>query len=168
MPISLYAASIPTLIHTLKALRVVLSKADAHAQATKVDGSVFLQGRLYPNMFPLVRQVQIACDFAKGAGGRLAGIELPKFEDNEATFADLHGRIEKTIEFLETIKPEQINGQEARAIEIKAGSRTFNFTGQDYLLTFVNPNFYFHVVTTYAILRHFGVEVGKGDYLGAP
>lgn len=166
MTISLYAASVPTFIPMLKALRAVLAKGDAHATATKVDPSVYLQGRLFPNMFPLVRQVQIACDFAKGAGGRLAGVELPKFEDNEVSFAELYARIDKTIAFLETLTPGQIDGQEERAIEIKAGPRTLNFKGQQYLLTWVNPNFYFHATTAYAILRHYGVEVGKGDFLG--
>ena len=166
MTITLYAASVPSFTQALKALRVVLQKGEAHAAATKVDPSVFLQARLYPNMFPLVRQVQIACDFAKGAAGRLAGVELPKYEDNEASFAELYARIDKTLGFLDTIKPAQIDGQEARPIEIKAGPRTLNFSGQQYLLTFVFPNFYFHATTAYAILRHNGVEVGKGDYIG--
>jgi len=168
MTISLYATSVPTFAHTLRALRVILQKAEAHATAIKVDGGVFLQGRLYPNMFPLVRQVQIGCDFAKGAGARLAGLEVPKYEDNESSFADLYARIDKTLAYLDTLKPEQIDGQEGREIEIKAGPRTLNFTGQQYLLGFVIPNFYFHVVTAYAILRHSGVDVGKGDFLGLP
>ena len=166
MSISLYVASVPTFTHTLTALRAVLGKAEAHATAAKVDPSVYLQARLYPNMFPLVRQVQIATDFAKGAAARLAGIEPPKYEDSETSFAELYARIDRTIGFLATVKPEQIDGQEDRDIEIKAGQRTLNFKGLPYLLGFVNPNFYFHTVTAYAILRHNGVEVGKGDFLG--
>lgn len=166
MTISLYSASVPTFVHTLNALRTILQKAETHATESKVDPSVFLQGRLYPNMFPLLRQVQIACDFAKGAGARLAGVDAPKYDDSETSFAELYARIDKTIAFLGTVKAEQIDGQEERDIEIKAGPRTLNFKGQQYLLSFVNPNFYFHTVTAYAILRHNGVDVGKGDFLG--
>ena len=166
MTISLYAASVPSFQVSLKALKGILQKADAHAVAAKVDASVYLQARLYPNMFPLVRQVQITCDFAKGCAARLAGIEMPKFDDNEATFADLQARIDKTLEFLGSVQPAQIDGQEGRDIEIKAGTRTLNFKGQGYLTGFVLPNFYFHATTAYAILRHSGVEIGKGDFLG--
>ncbi len=166
MTISLYTASVPAFQVSLKALKVILQKAEAHAVAGKVDPSVYLQARLYPNMFPLVRQVQIACDFAKGCAARLAGIEMPKFEDNEATFADLQARIDKTLDIIGTVKPGQIDGQEDRDIEIKAGTRTLNFKGQAYLTGFVLPNFYFHATTAYAILRHSGVEIGKGDFLG--
>ena len=166
MTISLYAASVPSFQVSLKALKGILQKADAHAVAAKVDASVYLQARLYPNMFPLVRQVQITCDFAKGCAARLAGIEMPKFDDNEATFADLQARIDKTLEFLGSVQPGQIDGQEGRDIEIKAGTRTLNFKGQGYLTGFVLPNFYFHATTAYAILRHSGVEIGKGDFLG--
>jgi uncharacterized protein len=166
MTISLYAASVPSFQVSLKALKGILQKADAHAVAAKVDASVYLQARLYPNMFPLVRQVQITCDFAKGCAARLAGIDMPKFDDNEATFADLQARIDKTLEFLGSVQPGQIDGQEGRDIEIKAGTRTLNFKGQGYLTGFVLPNFYFHATTAYAILRHSGVEIGKGDFLG--
>ena len=166
MTISLYAASVPSFQVSLKALKGILQKADAHAVAAKVDASVYLQARLYPNMFPLVRQVQITCDFAKGCAARLAGIEMPKFDDNEATFADLQARIDKTLEFLGSVQPGQIDGQEGRDIEIKAGTRTLNFKGQAYLTGFVLPNFYFHATAAYAILRHSGVEIGKGDFLG--
>lgn len=166
MTISLYAASVPCFQMSLKALKGILQKAEAHAAATKVDPSVYLQTRLFPNMFPLVRQVQITCDFAKGCAGRLAGIDMPKFDDNEATFADLQSRIDKTLEFLGSVQPAQVDGQEERDIEIKAGTRTLNFKGQAYLTHFVLPNFYFHATTAYAILRHSGVEIGKGDFLG--
>ena len=166
MTISLYAASVPSFQVSLKALKGILQKADAHAVAAKVDASVYLQARLYPNMFPLVRQVQITCDFAKGCAARLAGIEMPKFDDNEATFADLQALIDKTLEFLGSVQPGQIDGQEGRDIEIKAGTRTLNFKGQAYLTGFVLPNFYFHATAAYAILRHSGVEIGKGDFLG--
>jgi len=166
MTISLYAASVPSFQVSLKALKGILQKAEAHAAATKVDAAVYLQARLYPNMFPLVRQVQITCDFAKGCTARLAGIEMPKFDDNEASFADLQTRIDRTLEFIGTVQPGQIDGQEDRDIEIKAGTRTLNFKGQAYLTGFVLPSFYFHATTTYAILRHSGVEIGKGDFLG--
>ena len=166
MTISLYAASVPSFQVSLKALKGILQKADAHAVAAKVDASVYLQARLYPNMFPLVRQVQITCDFAKGCAARLAGIEMPKFDDNEATFADLQARIDKTLEFRGSVQPGQIDGQEGRDIEIKAGTRTLNFKGQGYLTGFVLPNFYFPATPAYAIRRHSGVELGKGDFLG--
>lgn len=167
MTISLYAASVPPYAHMLKNLRAILEKAEAHAAAVKVDPSVYLQGRIAPNMFALVRQVQIACDFAKGTAARLAGVEVPAYPDQEASFADLYARIDKTLAYIATFQPGQIDGQEERDIEIKAGPRVLNFKGLAYLLNFATPNFYFHVVTTYAILRHLGVEVGKGDFLGA-
>lgn len=166
MTISLYTASVPTFVHSLKALKGVLQKGEAHALAHKIEPGVLLQARLYPTMFALTRQVQIACDFAKGCAARLAGIDAPKFEDTESTFAELYARIDRTIEFLGTVTAPQIDGQEERDIEIKAGPRTLNFKGQAYLLGFVNPNFYFHSTTAYAILRHCGVDVGKGDFLG--
>lgn len=166
MTISLYTASVPAYVHTLKALKGILQKAEAHAAAHKIEPSVLLQARLYPTMFPFVRQVQIAADFAKGTAARLAGLEPPKYEDNETTFADLQARLDRTIDYLGTVTAAQIDGQEARAIEIKAGTRTMNFKGLDYLLGFATPNFYFHTTAAYAILRHSGVDVGKGDFLG--
>ena len=166
MAISIYDQSIPVFSHMLSALDKVLSKAEADAAARKIEPSVLLSTRLFPDMLPLVRQVQIMTDGAKGGASRLAGQEPPKWADDEKTFADLHARIAKTIAHLKSFKPEQFEGAEKRAIEMKFPNATFNFTGKDFLLTFVIPNFYFHYTTAYAILRHNGVPVGKGDFLG--
>lgn len=166
MTISLYQASVPPFVQSLKAAKAFLAKAAAHAEAHKIDPGVLLQSRLFPNMFPLVRQVQIAADFAKGAAARLAGMEPPKYEDRETTFAELQTRLDTTIAYLDTFKPAQIDGQEERDIVLPAGGRTLTFKGQPYLLGFVQPNFYFHLTTAYAILRHNGVDLGKGDFLG--
>jgi hypothetical protein len=144
----------------------VLKKAEADCEARKIDPSVFINGRLAPDMLPLVRQVQIATDHAKGAASRLAGQEKLKWWVDEKTFADLHARVTKTIEHLKTFKPAQFDGAETRSIELKFPNATFNFNGKDYLLNFAVPNFYFHYVTAYAILRHNGVQIGKGDFIG--
>jgi uncharacterized protein len=168
MPITMYDASVPVLKHTLKALSAILDKADAHCAARKIEPAVMLGMRLFPDMFPLSRQIQIACDFAKGAGARLAGIEVPGYPDDEKTFGELKARISKTIAFLDTIKAEQIVGSEERDVKMKAGPRELEFKGQEYLTGFVLPNFYFHVTTAYSILRTNGVEVGKFDFLGVP
>jgi len=144
----------------------VLKKAEADCEARKIDPSVFINGRLAPDMLPLVRQVQIATDHAKGAASRLAGQENPKWSDDEKTFADLHARVTKTIDHLKAFKPAQFDGAETRSIELKFPNATFNFNGKDYLLNFAVPNFYFHYVTAYAILRHNGVQIGKGDFIG--
>jgi len=168
MTISLYAASIPVFKQMLNALSGVLTKAEAHATAKNIDPSVFLQARLAPDMFPLVRQVQIAVDFAKGVSGRLAEVELPKYDDNEATFAELQALISKVLAFVDTLKPEQVDGKEGIEIVTRPGTpKEKRFTGQAYLLTYGLPQFFFHVTTTYAILRHNGVEIGKRDYMGA-
>jgi hypothetical protein len=164
--ISIYDQTIPVFSHMLSALDKVLSKAEADAAARKIDLDVFVNARLAPDMLPLTRQVQILTDQVKGCPSRLAGQEPPKWPDDEKTFADLHARIAKTIAHLKTFKPEQFEGAEERAIEIKFPNATFNFTGKDYLLNFVTPNFYFHYTTAYAILRHNGVPIGKGDFLG--
>jgi uncharacterized protein len=166
MTISLYDVSISVLIRGLTNLSAILEKAAAHAAAKKLDPAVLAQARLFPDMFPLARQVQIACDTAKGGGARLAGIEIPKHEDNEVNLADLKHRVSKTLDFLGSIKPEQVAGAESRTIELKFPSRTLTFTGLSYVNTFVLPNFYFHETMTYALLRHNGVEVGKTDFLG--
>ncbi len=168
MTISMYQASAPRLANTLKNLSAILHKAEEQALARKFDPAVILASRLYPDMFPLVRQVQIACDNAKGPVARLAGIEPPKHEDNEQTFADLQARITKTLDFIATVTPAQIDGSEERAITLKAGARELHFTGMQYLCGFALPNFYFHVVTAYNILRHNGIEVGKLDFIGQP
>lgn len=168
MTISLYDASIPVFKQMLNALSDVLNKAEAHATAKNIDPSVFLQARLYPDMFPLVRQVQIAVDFAKGVSSRLAELEVPKYEDTETTFAELQALISKVLGYISEIKPEQINGQEGIEIVTRPGTpKEKRFTGQAYLLSYGLPQFFFHVTTTYALLRHNGVEVGKRDYMGA-
>ena len=166
MKISMYQASLPVLKLMLANLAEILKKSAAHAEAKKIDPAVLITSRLYPDMFALARQVQIASDTAKGCAARLAGSEIPKYEDNEATFPELVARIEKTIAFLDSFKPEQIDGTEEKSITLKMRSGDLNFTGLSYLLNFVIPNFYFHVTTAYDILRHNGVEIGKNDFLG--
>lgn len=166
MSISMYQASVPVMLRSLNNLRAILVKAAAHAEAKKIDPAVLLQSRLYPDMFPLVRQVQTVSDMAKSCASRLAGLEPPKYEDTETTFTDLLARIDKTIAHLKTFKSEQIDGSEERAVELKTPRGPINFKGLQYLLYFLLPNFYFHVTTAYGILRHNGVELGKMDYLG--
>ncbi|WP_449433188.1 DUF1993 domain-containing protein [Pseudomonas putida] len=168
MSISLYAASVPVFKQMLGSLSDVLAKAEAHATAKNIAPEVLLQARLYPDMFPLVRQVQIAVDFAKGVSARLAGVEVPVYEDTEHTFAELQALLSKAQAFIASIEPAQIDGQEGREIITRPGTpKEKRFTGQNYLLTYGLPQFFFHVTTTYAILRHNGVEVGKRDFMGA-
>ncbi len=167
MSISMYDFSIPALTRGLSNMSAILDKAAAHAAAKKFDPVALVQSRLFPDMHPLVRQVQIACDTAKGAAARLAGIEVPKHEDTEATFADLKARIAKTMDFVKTVTAAQLKDAESRNIEIKFPGGSWKFTGIGYLTDFVLPNFYFHVSMTYALLRKNGVEIGKFDYLGA-
>ena len=167
MKISMYEASIPVFIRMSKNLAAILAKGAAYAEAKKIEPTVLINSRLYPDMFSLVRQVQIASDAAKGCGARLAGLEPPKFEDNEATFPELLTRIDKTIAYLETLKPEQINGSEQKTITLQIRKNTLTFSGMPFLLNFALPNFYFHVTTAYDILRHCGVEIGKQDFIGA-
>jgi hypothetical protein len=162
----MYQASIPVFVRMLGNLSIILDKATAHAEANKIDPTIFVNGRLTPDMFPLSRQVQIATDVIKGCAARLAGIEVPSYEDNESTFAELQARIAKTRAFIEGVTSDQVDGSEDRPITLKFGSKELHFLGQAYFLDFVLPNFYFHVTTTYAILRHYGVEVGKTDYTG--
>lgn len=166
MTLSMYYASAPVFIRMLGNLRAILEKAAAHAAAKKFDASVLINSRLAPDMFALARQVQIACDAAKGAVSRLAGVEIPKYEDKEATIAELIERIDKTVAYVKTFKPEQIDGSEEKAIHIKTPNRELNFNGQQFLLHLALPNLFFHITTTYNILRHNGVELGKMDYLG--
>jgi hypothetical protein len=164
----MYQTSVPRLANMLRNLSAILDKAQAHAEARKIDPLVLSNARLYPDMLPMKRQVQIACDTAKGVAARLAGVEPPRHEDVEETFADLKARIAKTIDFIQTFKPAQIDGSEEKAIRLKLGQREVEFKGMQYLLGHALPNFYFHVVTAYDILRHNGVEVGKRDYIGTP
>jgi hypothetical protein len=166
MTISMYQASAPRFIHTLNALSAILDKAQAHAELRKIDPQVLTSFRLYPDMLPMTRQVQIATDSAKGCLARLAGVEIPKYEDTEQTFTELKARIAKTVAFLGTFKPEQIDGTEGKDILLKIGGNDMTFKGMAYLLGFAYPNFYFHVTTAYNMLRHNGVEIGKKDYLG--
>jgi uncharacterized protein len=166
MTISMYQASAPAFTRMLIQLKVIVDKAAATAAAKKVDESVYLTARLYPDMLPMGRQIHIACDFAKGCCARLAGMEVPKYEDNEATFAEFQARIDKTIAFMATISAAQIDGQEDRDINITIAGKPVTFKGQPYLIHFALPNFYFHLTTAYAILRHNGVDIGKGDFLG--
>ena len=166
MTITMYQASVPVFVKTLGNLAAILDKGAAFAAARKVDPSVLLAYRLAPDMLSLTRQVQIAADHAKRAAARLAGIEAPVYEDNEASFADLQARIDKTIAFINTLGPGQIDGSEARDITLKIGGNSQTLSGQAYLLHNALPNFFFHVTTAYAILRHCGVEVGKKDFIG--
>ena len=168
MSISMYQASVPVLIRTLTNLKGILEKGAKYAETKKIDPSVLVNTRLYPDMFPLSRQVQIASDVAKRGMAYLAEIEPPKYEDTETTFGELIERTEKTIFFLETLKPEQIDGTEEKVINLPMRNQTIPYAGQPFLLYFVLPNVYFHVTTTYDILRHCGVEVGKEDFLGKP
>jgi hypothetical protein len=167
MSISMYDFSIPVIMRGLNNLSAILDKAAAHAAARKFDSVVLAQARLFPDMHPLVRQVQMACDTAKGAAARLAGIEVPKHEDTETTIAELKARIAKTVDFLKSVTAAQLKDAENRAIEIKFPNGSWKFTGIAYLNDFVLPNFYFHVSVAYALLRKNGVEIGKGDFLGA-
>jgi hypothetical protein len=164
----MYQASAPRFANMLRNLSAILDKAQAHAEAKKIDPAVFTQSRLAPDMFPLSRQVQSACDSAKGAVARLAGVEIPKHEDTEQTFAELKARIAKTVDFVESLKPAQIDGSEERDVVLKLRGQDVKFNGLQYLLGFAYPNFYFHVTTAYNILRHNGVQIGKGDYIGNP
>jgi hypothetical protein len=166
MSISMYQASLPVLIRGMTNLQTILGKAQAHAAAKQIEPPVFLNARLAPDMLPLIRQVYIVSDTAKGCAARLAGVEAPKFEDVEQTFDELHARLQKTIDYLKEFNAQQIDGSEERAIVLKMRVGPIEFTGLSYLLGFVLPNFYFHVTTAYDILRHNGVELGKLDYLG--
>ena len=168
MPISMYHASAPRFIKMLENLSAIIDKAAAHAAAKKIDPLALTAARLYPDMFPFSRQVQIACDVSKGAVARLAGVEVPKHEDTETTFDELKARIAKTIAFMKTVKQSQIDGSDEKEIALKVGGRDLKFTGMQYLLGFAQPNVYFHVATAYDILRHNGIEIGKTDYLGNP
>lgn len=166
MAISMYSVSIPRFIHTLGQLNAIFDKAIAYEQARKIDPAVLPSARLAPDMLPLTSQVQIACDAAKGVACRLSGVANPVYEDNEKTLPDLKARIEKTIAFLKTFKPEQIDGTEDKELTVKVAGNDTKFGGMQFLLGRSIPNFYFHVTTAYDILRHNGLEVGKRDYLG--
>jgi len=168
MTLSMYQASVPVFKQMLGGLSGVLAKAEAHAVARKIDPVVLLQSRLYPDMFALLRQVQVACDFAKSVSARIAGVDVPSFEDKEESFADLQDRIVKTRAFIDSLTAAQIDGSEERRIVTQAGTpKEKIFSGQSYLLNYGLPHFFFHTTTAYAILRHNGVEVGKKDFIGS-
>jgi hypothetical protein len=166
MSISMYDVSCPIFTLTLNNLAAILDKAATHADVKRVDPKTLPAVRLIVDMLPLSAQIQIACDTAKGAAARLAGIEIPKHEDTESTIPELKARVAKTLDFIKSIKPEQMQGAESRDIELKFPSGTLKFTGINYLTNFVLPNFFFHMTMTYALLRKNGVELGKRDFLG--
>jgi hypothetical protein len=168
MNISMYQASVPRFVNILGNLANILDKAQAHVDARKLDPSALTTYRLFPDMLPLTRQIQIACDTAKGVVARLAGVEIPAYEDDEKTLAELKARIVKTVAFIQTMTPGQIDGTEDKEIVIKRGDKETRYKGMQFLLGHALPNFYFHVTTAYNILRHNGIEIGKRDYLGNP
>lgn len=166
MSIPMYQASVPVLARTLRNLSAILAKAAAHAEQHKIDPAVLLSTRLFPDMFPLLRQVQIATDMARGAVARLAGVERPALEDDETTIDELQARLGKSIAFIESMKPSQIDGSEEKSITLNLRGTEVQFAGLPYLLHYALPNVYFHVTTAYAILRHCGVPLGKPDFIG--
>jgi len=168
MTLSMYQASVPVFIRMLNNLAGFLKKGEAHAKDKKFETDVLINGRLAPDMFPLSRQVQIASDVARRCVARLAGVEPPKYEDNEKTFAELYARIDKTIAYLQGFSPEQVDGTEDKPLTIEVRGKPLDFTGMTLLLFFTFPNLYFHVTTAYNILRHNGVDIGKEDFLGKP
>jgi hypothetical protein len=166
MAMSIYTASVPVFQHMLRNLSHLLDKGEASAQARKFDSSVLASFRLAPDMLPFTRQILIACDAAKNGVARISGVEAPKFDDNEATFAELKARIQKTLDYLATVPAGKMDGTEDKEITFPVGrENTRTMSGQAYLTTWVLPNFFFHITTAYAILRHNGVDVGKADYL---
>lgn len=167
MSLSMSQASAPVFLRFLENLSVVLKKGEEFAQARKLEDSHLVDARLYPDMFPLVKQVQIACDFAKGCTARLAGIDIPKFADDETSLAQLQARIAKTRDFIQSVDASKLDGSEEKNIQMSVGPYDLEFKGQEYLLNFALPNFYFHITTAYAILRHVGVNVGKMDFVGS-
>jgi uncharacterized protein len=167
MSLSMYQASIPVFVRMLGNLSAILDKGLAHAEQKKFDPTILVSARLAPDMHALARQVQIACDSAKGCAARLAGVDIPSHPDTETSLPELKARIARTIDFLQGLKAEQIDGSEGRTITMKVGPQEMSFKGQQFLLGFAMPNFYFHVTTAYALLRHNGVNLGKGDFIGS-
>ena len=168
MTISMYLASAPRIANALNNLIHLLDLAQKHVDAKKIDATTLTHFRLFPDMLPMSRQVQIASDTAKGVMARLAGVDIPAYEDNEVTLADLQARLAKTVAFVNSFTPAQIDGTEDKAIVTKRGDKETHYTGMQFLLGHAMPNLYFHTTTTYAILRHNGVEIGKRHYLGPP
>ena len=163
----MYINSVPVFKQLLTALKAILAQADAHAVANSIEPDAFLQARLYPNMFPLVKQVQIAADFSRGVSARLAGVDVPIYEGKEKTFADLDGLLAQTLEFLDSVKFSKFDGSETNEIVLRPGTpKERKLSGQAYLANYGLPQFLFHVITVYAILRHNGLPVGKRDFMG--
>jgi hypothetical protein len=162
----MYAMSVPVFVKSLGSLSAILDKAAAHAETRKIDPTVLLTARLYPDMFALTKQVQVACDFAKGSVARLAGQEPPKYEDTETSFDDLKARISRTIAFVQGFAEAQLEGSETREVSLKIRDQVLTYKGYPYLAHIALPNFFFHAVTAYDILRHHGVELGKRDFIG--
>lgn len=167
MTFSMYSASVPVFTQILTSLSAILDKAEAHAEARKIEPAALLQARLFPDMFALTRQVQVAADFAKGACARLAGVDVPKYEDTEQSFAELRARLAKTIAFIKSLPAEAIEGSAERDITTGSGDKTRHFKGASYLMHYAMVHFFFHATTTYDILRHDGVDVGKKDFVGS-
>ena len=166
MSFSLYQASVPVYAQRLKALATIITKAATHCVEQKIDPNVILQSRLYPDMYPFARQIQIACSHAERGSSRLAGLEPPKHDDKEGSLEDLVKRIEDTISYIKSIEAKKLEGAEDRDITFPIGSETMTLKGADYLLQFSQPNFYFHLMVAYAILRHNGIKIGKDDFMG--
>lgn len=167
MSFAMYQASVPAFVTMLNNLNAILDKAEAFAEERKIAPEVLLNWRLAPDMFALTRQVQIACDMAKGAAARLSGREVPKYADDEKSFAELKARIAKTVKFIESVPAKEIDGSEDRDITLTVGGQERRFKGAPYLVHFVLPNLYFHATVAYAILRRCGLDIGKRDFLGA-
>lgn len=166
MSLSMYQASVPVFVRALTNLHHVLKLGEKHAKDKGVEGSVMLQTRLIPDMLPLVKQIQIATDMAKNGTARLAAVDPLKFEDNETSFEELYARLDRAIDYMKSFKPEQIDGSETRAIQLKTRNGELNFEGQAYLLHYVLPNMFFHCTTAYNILREAGTDIGKQDFIG--
>jgi hypothetical protein len=167
MSFSMYAASVPVFTQILNSLAAIIDKAETHANEKNIDPSALLQARLYPDMFPFLRQIQVATDFAKGCSARLAGVEVPRYEDAETSFAELRERIARTVAFINDLPRDAIEASAQRDIVTGSGAKVREFKGQDYLVHYAMAHFYFHATTAYALLRHNGVEVGKKDFIGS-
>jgi hypothetical protein len=167
MSLTMYNASVPVFRQVLGSLAAILEKAESHADLKKIEPQALLQARLFPDMFPLLRQVQVAADFAKGTVARLGGVDVPRYEDTEVDFAGLQARIAKTLAFIDSVPREAIEDSAERDVTVGSGDKQREFKGQTYLLHYSLPHFYFHATTAYAILRHNGVEIGKKDFIGS-
>lgn len=167
MTFSMYSASAPVFKQVLNSLAAIIDKAEAHAAEKKIDPAALLQARLFPDMFPFTRQVQVAADFAKGATARLAGVEAPKYEDTEHSFAELKARIVKTVEFIDSLPQDGIEASAQRDITTGSGDKAKQWKGQVYLMHYAMPHFFFHATTAYDILRHNGLDIGKKDFIGS-